>query len=147
MVFSYLLAAWLFGYRLELAHPVLFVISLLLAVVAFISFGLIIAPVFVMNPAVQHWQNAMEFPIYILSGFLFPIALLPGWATPFSYVLPPYWAAQALHGTSSGGSEVSQVLFAWLMLAVFSLIDLLIASRLFQIMQIKARSDATLDME
>lgn len=147
MVFSYLLAAWLFGYRLELAQPILFVISLLLAVVAFISFGLIIAPIFVMNPAVQHWQNAMEFPIYILSGFLFPIALLPGWTTPFSYLLPPYWAARALHGTSSGSAGLNEVLFAWSMLVLFSLIDLFVASRLFQVMLVKARSDATLDME
>ena len=53
---------------------------------------------------VQQWQNAMEYPVYILAGFLFPILLLPGWTTPLSYLLPPYWAAVAFHDTSTGNA-------------------------------------------
>jgi ABC-2 type transport system permease protein len=147
MVASYLLAALNFGYDLSLAHPWLFAISLLLTMIAFISFGLIIAPVFVMNPSVQQWQNAMEFPVFILSGFLFPIALLPGWTTPLSYLLPPYWAARAMHAASSGGGGPGEIFFAWGMLLLFSAVDLFIASRLFRLMLVKARRDATLDME
>ena len=147
MVVSYLLAALIFGYSLHIAQPLLFAVSLLLTVVAFISFGLIVAPIFVMNPSVQQWQNALEFPVYILSGFLFPIALLPGWTTPLSYLLPPYWAARALHGTSTGGASLEEILFSWAMLLVFSAIDLFIANKLFKKMLVKARTDATLDME
>lgn len=147
MVLGYLVAAFAFGYSLEVQQPLLFAVSVVFAVVAFISFGLIIAPIFVMNPGVRAWQNAMEFPIYVLGGFLFPIALLPGWTTPISYLLPPYWAAVALHGTSTGGASLNQTLFAWGMMLLFSLIDLLIASRLFKLMLYKARADATLGME
>ena len=147
MVLGYIVAAFAFGYSLEIQQPLLFVISLVLAIIAFISFGLIIAPVFVMNPNVRAWQNAMEFPVYVLGGFLFPIALLPGWMTPVSYLLPPYWASVALHGTSTGGASFQETLFAWGMMLLFSLIDLLIASRLFKVMLYKARADATLGME
>ena len=147
MVLGYIIAAFAFGYSLDVQQPLLFVISILLAVIAFISFGLIIAPIFIMNPGVRAWQNAMEFPVYVLCGFLFPIALLPGWTTPASYLLPPYWAAIALHGTSTGGATLNETLFAWGMMLVFSLVDLLIASRLFKLMLYKARADATLGME
>jgi ABC-2 type transport system permease protein len=147
MVTSYALASWLFGYQMQVQQPELFAFSLLLTVIAFISFGLIIAPIFLMNPAVQSWQNAMEFPVYILSGFLFPIALLPGWTIPISYLLPPYWAARALHGASTGGASVNEIVFCWAMMLIFSAIYLLISSRLFQKMLVKARVDATLDME
>ena len=147
MVLGYFIAAFAFGYSLHIQQPGLFVVSVVLAVIAFISFGLIIAPIFVMNPGVRAWQNAMEFPIYVMCGFLFPIALLPGWTTPISYLLPPYWAAVALHGTSTGGAPVNETLFAWGMMLLFSLIDLLIASRLFKVMLYKARADATLGME
>ena len=147
MVLGYLVAAFAFGYSLSIQQPLLFTVSVFLAVIAFISFGLIIAPVFVMNPGVRAWQNAMEFPIYVMCGFLFPIALLPGWTTPISYLLPPYWAAVALHGTSTGGASLNQTLLAWGMLLLFSLIDLLVASRLFRVMLYKARADATLGME
>ncbi len=147
MVLGYFIASLAFGYSLHIQQPLLFVVSVVLAVIAFISFGLIIAPIFVMNPAVQNFQNAMEFPVYVLCGFLFPIALLPGWVTPVSYLLPPYWAAVALHGTSTGNASLNQTLFAWGMMLLFSLIDLLIASRLFKLMLYKARADATLGME
>jgi len=147
MVLGYLVAVFAFGYSLDVQQPLLFVISVVFAIVAFVSFGLIIAPIFVMNPGVRAWQNAMEFPIYVLGGFLFPIALLPSWTTPVSYLLPPYWAAVALHGTSTGGASLNQTFFAWGMMLLFSLIDLLIASRLFKLMLYKARADATLGME
>ncbi len=147
MVVGYFIAAFAFGYSLSIQQPLLFTISLLLSVVAFISFGLIIAPIFVMNPGVRAWQNAMEFPVYVMCGFLFPIALLPGWTTPVSYVLPPYWAAVALHGTSTGGATFNQTLISWGMMLFFSLLDVLVASRLFKLMLYNARADATLGME
>ena len=147
MVLGYFIAVFAFGYSLHIQQPGLFIVSVALAVIAFISFGLIIAPIFVMNPGVRAWQNAMEFPIYVMCGFLFPIALLPGWTTPISYLLPPYWAAVALHGTSTGGASLNETLFAWGMMLLFSLIDLFIASRLFKVMLYKARADATLGME
>jgi ABC-2 type transport system permease protein len=147
MVTSYLLAAYIFGYTLKIAQPYLFFISLILTIIAFICFGLIISPIFVMNPGVQQWQNALEFPVYILCGFLFPIALLPGWTTPLSYLLPPYWAARALHDTSTANAALQEVLFCWAMMVVFSLIYFFLASRLFKKMLVKARQDATLDME
>ena len=147
MVAGYFAASLLFGYPLQVEQPLLFVISLAFTVVAFVSFGLIIAPVFVINPGVQGFQNAMEFPVYILSGFLFPIALLPGWTTPLSYLLAPYWAARALHGASSGGASPSEVAFCWGMMLLFSLIYLFVSSRLFRLMIRKARVDATLGMQ
>ncbi|HET6845536.1 MAG TPA: ABC transporter permease, partial [Anaerolineales bacterium] len=147
MVLGYLIAALFFGYSLTIQQPLLFAVSVLFTIVGFVCFGLIIAPVFVMNPGVQGWQNAMEFPVYVLCGFLFPIALLPGWTTPISYLLPPYWAAVALHGTSTGGASLQQTAFAWGMLVLFSALDLFLASRLFRLMLYKARADATLGLE
>lgn len=147
MVLGYFVAAWLFGYSLSILQPLWFAVSLLLSIFAFICFGLLIAPVFVMNPGVRAWQNGMEFPVYVLCGFLFPIALLPGWTTPISYLLPPYWAAVALHGTSTGTATFGQVLFSWAMLILFSAVDVWVAGRLFKIMIHKASADATLGLE
>jgi ABC-2 type transport system permease protein len=147
MVSSYALAAFLFGYSLTLTQPLLFFATLLISMFAFICFGLTIAPIFIMYRSVQQWENAMEFPVYIICGFLFPIALLPQWTTPISYLLPPYWAATALHGTSTAMMSLNQVLFAWGMMIISSLLNLVIASQLFKIMLYKARVDATLDVD
>lgn len=147
MLACYTAAAVLFRQPLSIQQPLLFAGSLVFTVIAFVCFGLVIAPVFLMNPSVQHWQNAMEFPVYMLCGFLFPILLLPGWTTPLSYVLAPYWAARALHGTSSGGASVKQVLFYWGMMLVLSLAYLVLSAWFMKVMLRKARSDATLRLE
>ncbi len=147
MILGYFVAVLFFGYSLNVQQPLLFGASILLTIFGFISFGLVIAPVFVMNPGVQAWQNGLEFPVYVLCGFMFPIALLPGWTSPVSYLLPPYWAAVALHGTSTGGASLNETLFAWGMIVLFSLVDIFIGGRLFKMMLYKARADATLGME
>jgi ABC-2 type transport system permease protein len=147
MIIAYGLSTLVFGYRLEIQEPLHFIISIGLAVIAFVCFGLIIAPIFIMNPAVQGWQNALEFPVYILSGFLFTIALLPDWTTPISYLLAPYWAARALHGSSSGVASIGEIYFSWGMLLLFSSIYLILARYLFKKMLHKTRVDATLGFQ
>lgn len=89
MALSHSLASVFFGTPLTILHPPSFLISLVLMVLSFVCFGLVLATLFVINPDTQRWQNGLEFPVFILSGFLFPIALLPGWTTPFSYLLAP----------------------------------------------------------
>lgn len=147
MILGYAIASLAFGYSLSVAQPILFAASLLFTVLAFVCFGLVLAPLMLLNPGVHSLQNALEFPIYILSGFMFPIALLPGWTTPVSYVLPPYWAAVALHGTSTGGASLTDTLFAWGMLVLFSLLDLWVSSRLLKHMLHRIRVDATLGLQ
>jgi ABC-2 type transport system permease protein len=144
MLLSYTLAIFIFGQIPKIEQPGLFAVSLIIAVISYVCFGLIVSPVFVMNPNVQRIQNGLEFPIYILSGFLFPIALLPNWTTPLSYILAPYWAARALHATSSGGADFREIALSWGMMILFSLIYLVAASKLFKTLLYKARVEATL---
>lgn len=144
---SYFFAGLLLGFPLQIAQPGLFVVSLALTVVSFVSFGLVLSPLFIVNPEVQRWQNGLEFPIYILCGFLFPIALLPGWTTPLSYLLAPYWAAQALHATASGAGELQSLWFDWVMMLAFSLLYIVLAAWMFRRLIDRARNDATLGFE
>jgi ABC-2 type transport system permease protein len=147
MVGSYILASLIFGYPLSVESPFQFIISIILAVLSFVSFGLMMAPLFVVNPDVQRWQNGLEYPVFILAGFLFPIALLPIWTFPISYILSPYWAAQALHITSHAQPEYQQLGMSWLAMIALSAIYILISSFLFKRLSVKARMDATLNLQ
>ncbi len=147
MVASYILVAWLFQLDVQIAQPLLFSVSLLLTVTAFICFGLIMGALFIISPAVQNFQNGLEFPVYILCGFLFPIALLPGWTTPISYLLTPYWAARALHGTATGAATIEDLALSWSMMLLFSVIYIAASQRLFRYVLRKARVEATLGMQ
>lgn len=147
MLASYAVVALLFDLRISVENPLLFFASLLVTVLAFVTFGLIMAALFVINPAFQQFQNGLEFPVYILAGFLFPIALLPGWTTPLSYVLAPYWASIALHGSATGAVSSTEVFFAWGMMLLFAILYVYFSNRLFNIVLRKAKVDATLSMQ
>jgi len=147
MVLSYTLAIVIFGYVPTINQPVLFTISLLLTILSYACFGLLISPVFVLNPDVQRLQNGLEFPVYVLCGFMFPIALLPGWTTPLSYILSPYWAARALHATSSQWNGLGEVALSWAAMVALSLIYLMLSSLLFKRLLRRARLDATLNIQ
>lgn len=147
MIFSYTLASWMFGFSLTFANPTAFVISVLLGVFSLIAGGLLIAPIFSLIIGAHAWVNALEFPMFILGGFLFPILLLPGWTTPLSYALAPYWAARAMHEASSGGGDMGEITLSWALLIAFSLLYLLASRYLFRRLLHKARVDATLSMQ
>ena len=146
MAGCYTLISLILGYPLTLVHPWLFFISLLFTVFALVSFGLIIASFFILVPDFARMVNTLEFPVYILCGFLFPIALLPGWTTPLSYILSPYWAALALHGASQGTLSPEQIWGVLGLLVLFSLIYIFASGRLYRVILRKARADATLDI-
>ena len=147
ILFSYPMAAFLFGYRLTIAHPFSFTVSVLLTVLALVSLGLIIAPFMSVNIGGTIWTNMLEMPIYILGGFLFPISLLPGWTTPMSYALAPYWAARALHATSSGGVPIGDVFTSWGLLVGFCVLYWFISAWLFRVLLRQAREEATLGVQ
>jgi len=147
MLLGYTLAALLFDFQLTIAYPFLFFVSLLLTLLALISLGLVFAPLMSTNPGAGVWANAMEFPMYILGGFLFPVLLLPVWTTPLSYVLAPYWAARALHASSSGGLPPSEVFIIWGLLVAFSVIYWFVSAWLFRVLLRRAREEATLGLQ
>jgi ABC-2 type transport system permease protein len=146
MVFSYGLASVVFRFPLTIAQPVPFFLSLLVTVLAFISFGLLISPLMAVNLSLSGWVNALEYPMYILGGFLFPILLLPGWSTPLSYVLAPYWSARILHATSGGGATPGDILLSWGMMILLGSLYMVASYHLFKIVLRKARIDATLSL-
>jgi ABC-2 type transport system permease protein len=146
MIFSYGLASLVFRFPLTVAQPVPFFASLLMTVLAFISFGLLISPLMAVNLSLTGWVNALEYPMYILGGFLFPILLLPGWSNPLSYVLAPYWAARVLHMTSSGVATLPDILLSWVMMFLLGAAYIAASYRLFKIVLHRARVDATLSL-
>jgi len=146
MIFSYGLAALIFHFPVSIAQPVPFFASLLVTMLAFISFGLLISPLMAVNLSLTGWVNALEYPMYILGGFLFPILMLPDWTNPVSYMLAPYWAARVLHATSRGGATLPEILLSWGMMLLLAGIYMVISYRLFRIVLHRARVDATLSL-
>jgi ABC-2 type transport system permease protein len=152
MVAILIIAAVVFRVELGVANPVLFALSLVLTLLSVSALGLIFASSFVLTRSAQILTNGLEFPIYIISGAMFPIGLLPFWTHPASFILGPTWGIQAIRAAAT---EASVPLALWgdtgiafwgdigIMLMI-SAIYVAIAALLFKIVETKSRRDGTL---
>jgi ABC-2 type transport system permease protein len=105
---------------------------------------MLFAPLGILWRTVGRFLGLMEYPIYSLSGFLFPILLLPVWTIPVSYLLPPYWAAVALHASASGELGLPGLARVWAVLLLTALVLILVSSRLFLAVLYRARRAGSL---
>jgi ABC-2 type transport system permease protein len=100
----------LFGIRLELVHPFLFVIAVPSAVIGLGLLGLLLASTFVLYRNANALSNLLGEPVWLITGMLVPISLLPGWVTPISWVLAPTWGVRAIREAALGGDPLPAIL-------------------------------------
>ncbi|SCL38735.1 ABC-2 type transport system permease protein [Micromonospora rhizosphaerae] len=99
-----LLWGWLlYGIPLTFAHPLLFLVAVPGCILGLGMFGLLLAATFVLMRNANALANTLEYPIWLVSGMLVPLAVLPGWTGPIAAVLPTTWGARAVHEAASGG--------------------------------------------
>jgi ABC-2 type transport system permease protein len=99
----------LFGIPIHVEEPLLFAVSLPAAIVAIGMLGLILASTLVLYRAAIFLGNAFEYPGWLVTGLLVPVAILPAWVTPVSWVLAPTWAMRALRESTLGGSPLPDI--------------------------------------
>ena len=69
-------------------------------------FGLLLASTFVLMRNANALTNTLEYPIWLVSGMLVPITVLPGWTGPIAAVLPTTWGARAVREAATGSGPV-----------------------------------------
>ncbi|MEV6306740.1 ABC transporter permease [Actinoplanes sp. NPDC051861] len=93
----------LYGIRLEFAHPPAFLAAVAACVAGLGMFGLLLASVFVLMRNANALANPLDYPVWLLSGMLVPISVLPSWTLPLAAILPTTWGARAVREAVSGG--------------------------------------------
>ena len=112
VVGAYSLAATLvwgrlvFGIPLHFVHPLAFALSLAATVASLGLMGLLMASSFILYRHANALMNLLEYPVWVATGLVFPIALLPGWAQPISWPLAPRWGIEAIRHSALGGGPV-----------------------------------------
>ncbi|WP_059172105.1 ABC transporter permease [Bacillus sp. FJAT-27445] len=143
MGLSVLYSIVFFRVQVAIVHPLLFLLALLLVVLALIIFSFFLALFFTLSRQAEALMNFLEFPIYFICGFLFPISILPFWIKPLSYILPPTWAIALLRETLSA-TNIANILQAMGILVALSLVYGLIAWSCYKAVERKARIDGKL---
>ncbi|MBN9739829.1 ABC transporter permease [Amycolatopsis sp. A1MSW2902] len=85
-----------FGSVVTVAHPVLFVLTLVCTAAAMVGTASIMAALFALARSARIFQNSMSYPFYILGGTIVPISFLPDWAQPVARVFFLSWSSDLL---------------------------------------------------
>jgi ABC-2 type transport system permease protein len=93
----------LFGVPVHIDQPALFVVSIPAAVISIGMLGLVLASALVLYRAASAFSQALEYPIWLITGMLIPLSLLPVWVHPLAWVLAPTWGMRAVRHSALGG--------------------------------------------
>ena len=105
--------------------------------------GFVMASVVVRFRAGWAVGNMFEYPVWLVTGLLIPVALLPGWVEPISWVLAPTWGMRALSDTAfASGSPFVDIGMCLLLSVVYTVLGALLLGRFLE----SARRRATLSL-
>lgn len=138
-----------FGYRANIgvSNPILFLLALVLTLTSLSALGVLFCSAFLLTRSAQVMTNGLEMPIYVASGSMFPIALLPFWSHPFSLALGPTWGIDAIR-FAADPAFTGMGFGYWIDLLILGLSTvayLAVGFWLFLVVEKKARRDASLE--
>jgi ABC-2 type transport system permease protein len=138
---STLLWGWaIFDLPLDFAHPVWFVTALVAAIISLGLLGLILSSTFVLLRNANSLANLLEYPVWLVTGLLISLSLLPGWTRPISWVLAPTWGIKAIREAALGGDPAPAIAACLLL----GLVYLVIGHFTLGYFEVRARRSATL---
>lgn len=146
-VLVFVIAELVLQTRVRLAEPMAFFIALIFTLLSLAVVGLVFSAFFVFTRSSYVLTQILELPIYLISGAMIPISMMPQWTWPLSFALAPFWGVDALQISggvmSSNPTGVGYVVDIVLLLIITSAY-LLLATILFKRMDGKARVNGSL---
>ena len=143
----FVLAEIVFQVEIKLADPLLFFVALVLVLLALSTIGLFLAAFFVFTRASSVLTQIMELPIFVISGALIPISLMPQWSWPLSFAFGPFWGVDALQ-ISAGMASTNPLSMGYvgdlIMMLMITIVLLSFTAVLFMKMDDKARKSGSL---
>ena len=101
----------LFGVAVSIHDWVAFAVAVPAAIAAIGSLGFLFASALVRYRSAFMIGNLFEWPVWMICGLLIPVAVLPGWLQPVSWLFAPTWGMRALRhatlGTASAWPDVA----------------------------------------
>jgi len=138
-----LLWGWaVFGIPLQITDPVAFVLAVPATVASIGALGFVLAVAFVRFRQAWALGNMLEYPVWLISGFLVPLSLFPGWVRPISWLLAPTWGIRAIRGAALAGPSYGDIGMALGVGAAYVVVGLLLVQRALH----AARAKGTLSL-
>lgn len=103
------LLGWLSGARLHVSDGPALVLSIAMMVLASLAAGFFFSGLFILSRRGNLIANVLQAPIYLLSGMLIPLSLLPAWSRPLAEAIPATHAVGALRESALTGASLGQI--------------------------------------
>ncbi|HXH88297.1 MAG TPA: ABC transporter permease [Gaiellaceae bacterium] len=134
---------WLvFGIPIHIGDPLAFFLAVPATVVSIGALGFLMAVAFVRFRQAWALGNMLEYPVWLISGFLVPLTLFPGWVRPISWALAPTWGVSAIREAALGGAPYADIGAALALGVAYTVAGVLLVNRALR----AARAKATLSL-
>ena len=98
-----------FGAPLDFVHPGELFVALPATILSLGMLGLLLASTFILYRNANAFSNLLEYPVWLATGLLVPLTLLPGWVEPIGWVLSPTWGMRAIREAAFGGNAWPEI--------------------------------------
>lgn len=142
MAATLLWGRFVFGIHLRVEDPLLFCVAIVVTVVSIGMLGFLLAVSFVRYRTAWALGNLLEYPIWLICGFLVPLSLFPAWVRPLSWALAPTWGMRAIREAALGGSPLAAALTCAALGALYMVAGVAVLDRMLD----AARRRATLSL-
>ena len=138
--------AW-FQVGFGVLNPGLFFLASVSTFLSLSAFGLLMCTIILLSRKGGFITNSMEIPVYIATGTMFPVSILPLVVLPFAFLLAPTWGIEAIRLSALPGYTGLATNY-WLdlgILAIETLAYLGLAFFLFKRVEAYAKRNGTLE--
>ena len=132
-----------FGIDVPLEHPLLMCLAIPAALLSIGALGFLIGIAFARYRYAWALGSMTEYPMWLICGFLVPLALLPAWVPPISWLLAPTWGMNAIRESSTGGSPLPDITMCAVLGLAYVLIGFLLTDRVLRAARAKASLSLT----
>jgi ABC-2 type transport system permease protein len=130
----------LFGIPVTIDQPLAFAVAVPACVLAIGMLGLVTAATFIVYRAAFSLGVSMQYPVWIATGLMVPLSVLPDFVGPISWFLAPTWGFRAIREAALGGTPWGDIALSALASAGY----LALAAVCLRVFEHVARSRATL---
>lgn len=146
MILSFIFVNLIFNVPIEIVAPYTFFTIFIISILSYMSIAQMLAGLLAISRQTRMLMNSMDFPIFLLTGSIFPISILPKFLQVFSYLLSPTYAIHLLRMCVRGEVFTLEFFSYGVGLIIITLIYYLLSKWIFKMIEIKARQDATLEV-
>lgn len=127
-------AVWFWGvvvFHVKIGNADIFglIVGLLVSLFSLVSLGIVLAAYYILSRQAMAISNLLEYPIWIVTGLLFPVSYLWEWMAWFGKILPLGWAVDVVSRAIANRPYGFELSVAILLSLLFALLGYLLLKR------------------